>query len=241
MARVQVLQHVAFEDTGAMEPWLRAHGHQIRTTHLYRGELPPAADSLDWLIVMGGPMGVHDEQDIAWMTAEKNFIRSCIDSGKTVLGVCLGAQLIADVLGAEVRRNSEVEIGWFPVSAVSEHPLAQIFSSSPTVFHWHGDTFAIPANAEHLCRSAACDNQAFLLGDRVLGLQFHLETTEQGLAALCEDCNDEPGDGRWIQSAASMKQQQENFPAAQSLLRQVLGYLEETHEETLEGTAKEMQ
>lgn len=228
MARVQVLQHVAFEDPGAITPWLLERGHRISTTHLYQGELPPSADDVDWLIIMGGPMGVHDEAELPWLGAEKAFIRTCIDSGKTVLGICLGAQLIADVMGADVRRNAEAEIGWFPVSAVSSHPLAAIFSDSPTVFHWHGDTFAIPADAEHLCRSAACANQAFLLGEKVLGLQFHLETTEEGVAALCADCYDQPGQGNWIQSAASIKRQLENFPAAQALLRQVLNHLERT-------------
>ncbi|MEE4250271.1 MAG: type 1 glutamine amidotransferase [Alcanivoracaceae bacterium] len=228
MARVQVLQHVAFEDSGAMEPWLRAHGHQIRTTHLYLGELPPDSDSLDWLIIMGGPMGVHDEKDLAWLAAEKRFIRSCIDSGKTVLGVCLGAQLIADVMGAEVRRNSEVEIGWFPVMAVGTHPLAHIFANSPTVFHWHGDTFAIPADAKHLCRSAACENQAFLLGDKVLGLQFHLETTAQGLSDLCADCNQNPGTGRWIQTPAEMAKDPQRFQSMQPIMAAVLTYLHDT-------------
>lgn len=228
MARVQVLQHVAFEDPGAITPWLEQRGHQIRTSHLYRGDLLPAVSDLDWLIIMGGPMGVHDEAELPWLGAEKTFIHACIDSGKTVLGICLGAQLIANVMGAEVRRNAETEIGWFPVSAVGSHPLAKLFSDSPTVFHWHGDTFAIPATAEHLCRSAACENQAFLLGDKVLGLQFHLETTEAGVAALCADCYDQPGHGSWIQSAANMKAKRENFPAAQALLLQVLDYLERT-------------
>jgi GMP synthase-like glutamine amidotransferase len=228
MARVQVLQHIAFEDPGAITPWLLERGHRISTTYLYRGDLPPSTSDVDWLIIMGGPMGVHDEAELPWLGAEKAFIRACIDSGKTVLGICLGAQLIADVMGADVRRNAEAEIGWFPVSAVGSHPLAKLFTDSPTVFHWHGDTFAIPDGAEHLCRSAACENQAFLLGENVLGLQFHLETTREGVAALCADCNDQPGQGSWTQSADSMKEKPEHFPAAQALLWQVLDYLERT-------------
>ena len=228
MATVHVLQHLPFEDLGAIEPWLHERGHTIRTTHLYRGELPTDPDSVDWLIIMGGAMGVHDEQEYPWLVAEKAFIRHCIDNGKTVLGVCLGAQLIADVLGAQVRRNDQLEVGWFPVSAVGTHPLARLFANSPTVFHWHGDTFAIPANAEHLSRSPACENQAFLFGDRVLGLQFHLEVTDEGVSALCADCNDDTGSGEWVQSAADMKQRSDYFPAAQALLRQVLDYLEST-------------
>jgi GMP synthase-like glutamine amidotransferase len=228
MARVQVLQHVAFEDPGAITPWLLERGHRINTTHLYRGEQPPSAEDVDWLIIMGGPMGVHDEAELPWLGAEKAFIRTCIDSGKTVLGICLGAQLIANVLGATVRRNAETEIGWFPVSAVGTHPLARLFSDNPLVFHWHGDTFATPANAEHLCRSAACENQAFLLGDKVLGLQFHLETTAQGLADLCADCNQNPGTGRWIQTPAEMASESARFHAMQPIMAAILTYLEGT-------------
>lgn len=228
MARVQVLQHVAFEDPGAITPWLEQRGHHIRTSHLYRGDLLPAVSDLDWLIIMGGPMGVHDEAELPWLGAEKAFIRACIDNGKTVLGICLGAQLIANVMGADVRRNAETEIGWFPVSAVGSHPLAKLFSDSPTVFHWHGDTFAIPANAEHLCRSTACENQAFLLGEKVLGLQFHLETTAQGLADLCADCNQNPGTGQWIQTPAEMASDPGRFHSTQAIMAAILAYLENT-------------
>ncbi len=228
MAKVHVLQHVAFEDPGAITPWLLERGHRVSTTHLYRGEPLPCVDDVDWLIIMGGPMGVHDEADLPWLGAEKGFIRACIDNDKTVLGICLGAQLIADVMGAQVRRNEQTEIGWFPVSAVGSHPLAEIFSESPVVLHWHGDTFAIPAGAEHLCRSRACENQAFLLGDKVLGLQFHLETTAQGLADLCADCNQNPGTGEWIQTAAEMARNPARFLSTKPLLAAVLEYLDGT-------------
>ena len=226
MARVQVLQHVAFEDPGAITPWLLERGHRISTTRLYLNELPPAPEDVDWLIIMGGPMGVHDEAELPWLGAEKTFIRACIDAGKTVLGICLGAQLIADVMGARVHRNAETEIGWFPVSAVGSHPLAKIFSDNPVVFHWHGDTFAIPDGAEHLCRSTACDNQAFLLGDRVLGLQFHLETTAAGVAALCQDCNMNPGTGRWVQPAGNMLAESSHYARCHALLHTLLNSLQ---------------
>jgi GMP synthase-like glutamine amidotransferase len=227
MAKVQILQHVAFEDPGSMTPWLQSRQHALRTTHLYNGELPPAAEEIDWLIIMGGPMGVHDEAEFAWLTAEKALIRQCIEQKKVVLGICLGAQLIADVLGASVHRNTDVEIGWFPISATGEHPLAQLFALSPTVFHWHGDTFAIPDQAVRLCRSAACDNQAFLFGDRVLGLQFHLEITADSIEALCASCEDSPGQGRWIQSAEAMKADQRHFSSSEQILDTLLSYLQQ--------------
>ncbi|MFN3712497.1 MAG: type 1 glutamine amidotransferase [Alcanivoracaceae bacterium] len=228
MANIHVLQHVPFEDPGAMTLWLFSRDHRISTTHLYRGELPPATRDIDWLIIMGGPMGVHDGDQYPWLAAEKTFIRACIDEGKAVLGVCLGAQLIADVCGATVRRNDEVEIGWFPVSAVGNHPLASLFLDHPVVLHWHGDTFAIPDGAEHLCRSEACINQAFLLGERVLGLQFHLETTPEGLQALLDDCNHNTGEGHWIQNANSLLAEPSRFDTTHRLLQGVLTYIEST-------------
>ncbi|PKM23078.1 MAG: amidotransferase [Gammaproteobacteria bacterium HGW-Gammaproteobacteria-14] len=228
MARIQVLQHVPFEDLGAMAPWFEERGHEVHYTRLYRGESPPNVNAIDWLIIMGGPMGVHDETEYPWLSAEKALIRRSIDEHKTVLGICLGAQLIAHVMGAAVTRNREVEIGWFPVSAATDHPLANVFASRPTVFHWHGDTFAIPTDAIHLCRSEACENQAFLLADKVLGLQFHLETTEQGLADLCADCNQDPGKGQWIQTPTEMASDQNRFQSTQPLMNTILQHLEKT-------------
>lgn len=225
MATVHVLQHLPFEDLGAIEPWLHEHGHQIRTTHLYRGELPGDPDSVDWLIIMGGAMGVHDEQEYQWLVAEKAFIRHCINNGKTVLGVCLGAQLIADVLGASVTRNAQPEIGWFPISACHDHELARLFADSPHVLHWHGDTFAIPAGAMHLCRSEACENQAFVYGDRIVGLQFHLEATADSVRELCEGSADELQPSAWVQDATTLQSNAAHFDDNNERLASLLSWL----------------
>ena len=225
MARVHVLQHVSFEGPAAIADWLHMHGHSLQVTTLYQPHTLPDTARLDWLIIMGGPMGVHDESELPWLKAEKAFIRACIDAGKVVLGICLGAQLIADVLGASVRRHRDTEIGWFPVRPCDDHELAQLFADAPTVLHWHGDTFAIPAGARHLCRSEACDNQAFLYGDRVLGLQFHLESTRESLAQLCHACGHELVPSQWVQDAATLQGPAANFRDNQQRLARILAWL----------------
>ena len=205
--RIHYLQHVAFEGLGSMEPFLRARGHTLSATHLYKGETPPPVDAIDMLIVMGGPMGIYDEQEHPWLAAEKRFIRQVIDSGKKVLGVCLGAQLIADILGERVTKNAHREIGWFkikPEAAIGDTILGPVFTSELEVFHWHGDTFTIPNGAVPLAASEACQNQGFIYDNRVIALQFHLETTYQGAISLVEHCGNELDGSSYVQSEKEM-------------------------------------
>jgi GMP synthase-like glutamine amidotransferase len=178
--RIHSFQHVAFEDIGSMSKDFKDNEFHLSTTHWYAGESAPGLHSFDALIVMGGPMGIYDEQAHPWLAEEKCAIKAAIEAGKKVLGICLGAQLIADVLGANVTRNSHPEIGWFPLTiptTVANHPMAQILAQLPEAFHWHGDTFALPVDAIHLAASQGCAHQAFVVNEQVYGFQFHLETT----------------------------------------------------------------
>lgn len=189
--RVHYVQHVPYEGIGAVNQWVRARGHVLSGTQMFRASAEstlPDAEDLDFLVVMGGPMNIYEENEYPWHAAEKALIASAVDVGKTVLGICLGAQLIADVLNGPVTQGTYREIGWFPVdltAAVRSLPLLAGFPARFTPLHWHGDTFAIPPGAVHLASSAACDNQAFALdGGRVVGLQFHLEETRESLMEL---------------------------------------------------------
>jgi GMP synthase (glutamine-hydrolysing) len=196
------LQHVPFEGPGFIGEWARLRGAEIGCTRWFAGDTPPDPDAMDLLVIMGGPMGVHDHKAHPWLVNEKEFIRRAIDSGRHILGICLGAQLIADVLGARVFQGPEKEIGWFPVRRAENAP--PLLPEELTVFHWHGDTYTLPEGAVRIASSEACENQGYLYGDRVVALQFHLETTPVSMEALIENCGHELADTPFIQSAERM-------------------------------------
>ena len=228
--RIHYLQHVPFEGLGSMEPWFLRRGHQISSTHFYKGDVVPSVDDFDWLIVMGGPMGVYDDLEYPWLRQEKSLIRESIDGGKIVLGICLGAQLIADVMGAKVTKNKYREIGWFPVNREidgSESPLADAFPEVLDVFHWHGDTFEIPEGARLLAISEACRNQGFLHDDRVVGLQFHLETTPESAAALVQNCSGELDGSKYVQSGTEMLSDKSRFDRINRVMAALLNKIED--------------
>ena len=186
-----------------MEPYLRARGHALSATHLYKGDRLPSLDAIDMLIVMGGPMGIYDEVDYPWLADEKRFIGETIAQGKKVLGICLGAQLIADVLGVKVTKNPHREIGRFNIKRdprVAATILRDAIPHEVEVFHWHGDTFAIPKGAVPLASSEACAHQGFIYDNRVVALQFHLETSYEGALALVENCRNELDGSCYVQS-----------------------------------------
>ncbi|SDS32111.1 GMP synthase-Glutamine amidotransferase [Halopseudomonas xinjiangensis] len=225
--RAHYLQHAPFEGLGSIEDWLRDKGYGITATQLYSDDLLPSLREVDLLIVMGGPMSVNEEAQYPWLEREKAFIRGVIDAGIPVLGVCLGAQLIANVMGSRVFANSEREIGWFPVEAV-EHDKADVFRfpARATVLHWHGETFEMPYGAVHLARSEACSNQAFQLGRNVIGLQFHLEATPRLLEEFIESSGGDLEPSRYVQSAeAILATEAERLEEARRLMVQILDFL----------------
>ncbi|MBP7738961.1 MAG: type 1 glutamine amidotransferase [Spirochaetes bacterium] len=192
--RIHCLQHVPFEGPAYLESVARSRGAEISVTRLFDGEPLPGPTEYDLLAIMGGPMGVHDEGKYPWMKQEKKFIGEAIKGGKKIVGICLGAQLIADVMGAAVYKNRYREIGWFPVTRTGGAVASVIGAVLPerfTAFHWHGDTFDIPAGAVHIAESNACRNQGFVYDDRVVALQFHLEATPESVKALLDNCLDE--------------------------------------------------
>lgn len=223
--RIHYLQHVAFEGLGSMERELLDSGHVLSRTRLYAGDALPAQSGFDALIVMGGPMGVCDEATLPWLISEKHFIKAAIDAGKRVLGICLGAQLLAEVLGAQVCKNAFREIGWWPVTKRAEcsgSALAAIFPDTAEVFHWHGDTFSLPERAQLLYTSSGCRNQGFVWEERVLALQFHLETIPASAEALVSHCSDELDGSRYVQDADAMLAQPERFLGINALMGALL-------------------
>ncbi len=227
--RIHTLQHVPFENIGSIADWADRKGHPVSTTHLYAGDPLPALDAFDWLIVMGGPMSVTDDDRYPWIEAEKAFLREVLKTKKPVLGICLGAQFIADALGAKVYKNPQREIGWFPITftgAAKESPLFGSFPGRLIAFHWHGDTYDLPAGAVHIARSAACENQAFVYEDRVVALQFHLEVKAENVHALIAHCADEIGFGPHMQPPGAMLAQIDLIPAMNRTMFDLLDRME---------------
>jgi GMP synthase-like glutamine amidotransferase len=200
--RLHYLQHVPFEDAANIAIWASQRGHTVTRTRLFAEETLPAQSDFDFLAIMGGLMNIYEGKRYSWLVKEKEFIARSIDAKKAILGVCLGAQLIADILGGKVTKNPQKEIGWFPVRLTLAAQQSDIFRSLPiefTAFHWHGDMFAIPPAAIHLASSQACPNQAFQYGDRVLGIQFHLDYSLDSISKMIQNCGDELTDGPYIQ------------------------------------------
>ena len=174
--KLSVLQHAENEGPGEIAAWARARGHEVICHYLYRGDPLPAPGAFDLLVVMGGEMNIYQYRDYPWLKPEREFIAATMAAGRPVVGICLGAQLIADVLGARVAQNPLYELGWLPVEPTAE--ARQLFPSlpaSPTVLHWHGDTFDLPAGAIRLAHTPACPEQGYVIPGKCLALQFHFE------------------------------------------------------------------
>lgn len=194
MSRVLIFRHVPFEGAGLLETVLCDRGLTFDYADLYQPDAAPVDPSCyQALVFMGGPMSVNDE--LAYLRREEDFVRAAVAARIPVMGICLGAQLIVKALGGTVRRNHAKEIGWYDLrftAAAAADPLFRGLELE-TVFHWHGETFDLPSGAELLASSELCLNQAFRIGDRIYGLQFHLEVTPEMIAEWClqdENCGD---------------------------------------------------
>jgi GMP synthase (glutamine-hydrolysing) len=181
MARPKILvfQHVPYEPLGTLDPLLKEAGFRIRYVNFGRDpHQRPSLEKYEALIVLGGPMNAHQIDTYPNLVTEVDVIREAVDSGMSVLGICLGAQLLAKALGGRVSRNDEREIGWYDVQlteAGRADPVISSFAPTQQVFQWHEDGISLPDGVLHLARSAASPVQAFRYGDHAYGFQFHLE------------------------------------------------------------------
>ena len=226
--RIVWLQHESFEGPGYIREWAQKRGHEITGVMAFERQPLPSIDSFDLLVVMGGPMSVHDDAIFPWIENEKRFLKNTITAGKSVLGVCLGAQLLADALGAGVRKNLYREIGWFDVKlsgAGRKTRLGKLLPKEFRAFHWHGDTFDVPDGAIHLGSSDACANQGFIWADRVVALQFHNEVTTESIRDLSGACMNEIDGSLFVQSIEDIKNPA-SVPGANAVMDIILDYME---------------
>jgi GMP synthase (glutamine-hydrolysing) len=213
-----VLRHVAAEGLGLLANVLREVGVHHRYLDLARGEPPPRdIRDLGGLIVLGGPMAVYEADRHAFLRTELQLVERAITAGRPVLGICLGAQMIAHALGARVYRGERPEVGWAPVTLTAEARDDALFGAEEerlTVFHLHGDTYELPPDAANLATSPLYEQQAFRWGEVVYGLQFHLEFTDAMIARIAS----EP-DSRAIFTGAGIDPQRVVAESAQHVRR----------------------
>ncbi|MDD2943581.1 MAG: type 1 glutamine amidotransferase [bacterium] len=188
--RINIFQHVWYDNPGYIARYLASRGVIVSTTHFSRPEPKiPALDDIDGLVILGGPMGTYEETDYPWLVPEKEFIREAVRAGKKVLGICLGSQLLAEVLGGRVYRGSRPEVGWGRVTALSPAASNKSLSSivcGTTVLHWHSDTYELPPGAQRIFSSSQFPEQGFVWGENVLALQFHMEFIPENLPGLMQ-------------------------------------------------------
>jgi GMP synthase-like glutamine amidotransferase len=225
--RTHFLQHVPFESPGQLQSILLKQGSLITKTALFDNAPLPAMDEFDLLIILGGPMSVNDESSFEWLVREKDFIRRCINHQKPVLGICLGAQLIANALGATVYKNSVKEIGWFPIQRASQPQMGAFnFPDTLNAFHWHGETFDMPHGALLLASSEATPHQAFQFGATTIALQCHLEATPDSINALIASCANELSPAPFVQSSQTITSTSvETFNSIHAVLENIISFL----------------
>ncbi len=223
--RGHYLQHVPFEKPGVIRKWFREQNGVLTRTQLYRDPGFPPLETIDFLLVLGGTMRADDERDYRWLTDEKRYIESAVKRSIPTMGISLGAQLIASVLGAEVYRGKYREIGWFPVTLSESgrsHPYLSRWPDELTVFHWHGDTFDLPEGTTRLASSKGYENQAFVYADNVIAFQFHTEMRSDDIRYMLEFLDDHERKGTFVQDDGSIRDGLDNSAQTTGLMEATL-------------------
>ncbi len=223
--RAHYLQHVPYERPGVIEEWIEENDHVLTRTQLYRSLDFPDLSEVDFLVVLGGPMGTEDEPEYPWLSREKAYVGEALEADVPVLGICLGAQIIASVLGSDIYTAKYDEIGWFPIQLTEDgknHPYLRSWPEEFDVFHWHSDTFDLPEGATHLAENSGCENQAFVYDNQVLGLQFHVEMRPEDIEYMLEFGRDYGLQGPRVQDNELILEQKKKCDRGNALLKETL-------------------
>jgi len=226
--KIHCLLHVPFEGPAIIADWVEKKNHLLSYTRFYEGDKLPDPSNVDLLVIMGGTMNVFDFHIHHWMQDEIEWVTGIIRAGKPVIGICLGAQIIAASLGVEVQPGKQREIGWYNLEflpSLGDFRIWKDLPASRKVLHWHGDTFPIPRGATRIASSQAFPNQGFIYNNRVIALQFHLEVTPESVKELVDNCRDELVPGPYIQSEEEILGEVQSYTANQELMFQLLDYL----------------
>ncbi len=229
--RIHFIQHVPFEDPAFILNWAAKNKFPVSSGRAYANDPYPDYNDFDLLLIMGGPMSVNDEHLLPWLKTEKIFVKNAIEENKVVIGICLGAQLIASIYKATIRQNPTKEIGWFPVTFNDSacKSLALPFRGEMMTFHWHGETFNLPEGALLLASSEACLHQAFSIGNSVFGFQFHMEVTGFSVERLITHCENELDGSLNVQDKEKISSLMNYTQGTNSVLEMFLDWVRETH------------
>ena len=226
--RIHCLTHVPFEDAANIGTWAHDRGYSLTYTRFFQDGILPSLDSFDILAVMGGLMNIYEHDEYPWLITEKEYLKRAIDANKKIVGICLGGQLLSDVLGGSVVANQYKEIGWHTLKlteAGKESDLVGWLPEEFTVFQWHGDTFTTPKGVINLAVTEACENQAFLYDGRVLGLQFHLEYMDESIKKMLKFCAHELVDGPFVNKKEEILAGFDNIGKTKKFLYHILDSL----------------
>ena len=224
--KVLIVKHAPFEREGNMAAWLQRKQAEIVYLNLYESAVFPDPKAFDLIVLLGGPMSVNDEQIYPWLVPEKQFVKEALSLNMPILGLCLGGQLIANVLGAAVTLNRETEIGWHTVSNNTSNKNLFQFPNQIPIFNWHSETFALPKGAEPLIKSQACQNQGFQYGDKVIGLQCHPEVTAEIIQDWIDEIGEQMTQGDFVQTPEQIFADAEvNIAQAQMQLEKMLEFI----------------
>jgi GMP synthase (glutamine-hydrolysing) len=226
--KIRCFMHVPFEGPGIIQNWVEEKKHHLEFTRFYKGDPLPDLSDPDMLIIMGGPMNVFDFHIHPWMEEEIDWVERYMEAGKPVLGICLGAQIIAAALGTDVYPGEHKEIGWFNLQflpSLGDFKICKDLPATRKVFHWHGDTFPIPEGAIRIASTSVFPNQAFIYNRKVIALQFHLEMTPETVDGMVENCGDELVEGPYIQTAEEIRGETCSYAPNQQVMFQFLDYL----------------